>query len=332
LLVGVFKHGYGRFVDIAGDEQLCFSGFLANSLQQLKEEEESADFLEEMDDPDDIAARESSRSTKSAAKGILEAPILNKLLLWILDEEGQVRVQRTKVKECDMDGHALQTRLLEREHNKKSCLIFTPKEKKEIFQWGRKIGAPGAARHYEREGRVHEFKALSWALIGKLMRSARTGEELMAYFEEKVLPYCRKLVALQAPTVVDPNKPLVNLTKKRQHQIGSIFIDCGAPMEDNSPIMIDLAANLLKRTAIYRQACTILVEHHEALGTALRGEILRRDLGRLPVWWCPWIHDYAMILGINIYIYIYISIYIFVYLYLLHLPYWLLPSFILFLL
>ncbi len=242
-------------------------------MQQYKDDEEQSSFLEELDDDvqDDLeAARTSTAIHKHMPKG-LEAPILNKLLIWILEEESHpLRVQKAKVKESDMDGDALQQIYLDKERLKKTCQIFTLKEKKELFSWGRKIGGPKDARHYQRDGRKHDFHCLSWALVGKLMRSARSGEELSAYFETKLLPYCRKLVATQAAVEYDPDAPLVHLTKKKLHELSGLFIDVSAPLESNSPVMIELAASLLKRTAIYRHVCSILVDRHEALGHALR--------------------------------------------------------------
>ncbi len=272
LLVGVFKHGYGRFLDIANDEDLCFSKYIAETMQQYKDDEEQSSFLEELDDQDDPEeTRTAIINNKNMPKG-LEAPILNKLLIWILEEESTLRAQKAaaKVKECDMDGEALQAIYLDKERLKKTCQMFTVKEKKELFSWGRKIGGPKDARHYLRDCRQLDFHCLSWALVGKLMRSARSGEELSAYFEAKLLPYCRKLVASQAAVEYDPDAPLVHLTKKKLHELSGLFIDVGAPLESNSPVMIELAASLLKRTAIYRHACSVLVDRHEALGHALR--------------------------------------------------------------
>lgn len=116
-----------------------------------------------------------------------------------------------------------------------------------------------------------------------------------SYINHALLPLCFGL-CVQG---IEPNKKgnvqKIGLNKKATRK--SPIPDPCIPLFQHSSVAANNALAILRRTRLMK-AIRFIVGGGvpgELIFSFLRGPSMRRDLGSLPVWWCPWIHDLALL-------------------------------------
>jgi hypothetical protein len=144
----------------------------------------------------------------------------------------------------------------------------------------------GMEGEYDRNISLTTSKSMfSWKSVKRMSKVAMSEGQIEYYFTKVWLPFCQKLmISQQIPAVPSPS-----LDKT----IPSPFV---APNDHNMIARGLCQLSLLRQQTMYA-INYILTNHFKSLLDYLRDN-RGRSVDNMPVWWCPWIHDLALLLGI----------------------------------
>lgn len=161
-----------------------------------------------------------------------------------------------------------------------------------------------------RDGHEIDGKGYTWEDLLKRAGIKRTAVEVSSYYSRKFLPLCVELCHPNAAKAEDP-----------EDDDASFFPDPELPVNKHNAVSRGVAYIYLKRLQLSRAIRHVLKVHSSAVLQYLRSEealdtahpqtakdyvtydsVLEplsstSQFGDLPLWWCPWIHDFAVLVG-----------------------------------
>ncbi|ETV86000.1 hypothetical protein H257_02499 [Aphanomyces astaci] len=292
LCMGVFLHGYGRCAQIISDPRLCF---------HQREQSVTAD--------NPLAAEDKPKFPQP------EVQQMNRLLIWLLSIEDAQRQKQQEKKEksiSDMQkintldqsqklaaqrrqeaitwqflhldlmrhtvslGNANVWHAIREEGTTKMIKEWSTAERKSICYVLSTRGAPLV---------VDSASQWSWYLLVSKAHVYKSAMRAQRYVYDRVLAKCKELIVKESSALSRPNEIQ--------------FVDPYQAAALHGAKAKQMAFLLLRRTQMYRTVSYLLQHERDEVDNYLRsGDPGLTD--HMPVWWCPWIHDVALLEGMLI--------------------------------
>ncbi|RHY34335.1 hypothetical protein DYB32_001021 [Aphanomyces invadans] len=285
LCIGVFLHGYGRCAQIISDPRLCFHQ------REAEHNGEGSDVAEDKFPQPEVQQ-------------------MNRLLIWLLSIEDVQRQKQQEKKEKSMSDmqkintldqsqklaaqrrqEAITWQFLHLDLMRHAVALANAK----VWHAIREEGTTKAIKEWSTAERqsicyvlsvrgaplvVDSASQWSWYLLVSASHIHKSALRAQRYVYDRVLAKCKELILKDSSAVARPNE----IQFVDPYQAASLH---GAKAKQ-------MAFLLLRRTQIYRTVSYLLQHERDELDSVLRsGDVVLTE--RMPVWWCPWIHDAALL-------------------------------------
>lgn len=142
--------------------------------------------------------------------------------------------------------------------------------------------------------KLSESSKLTWKYIVKTAQLRKPPQRVARYVKEKFLPKCVKVSQIKIDRL-----PTYNYNHHQRLASGGIdYVDLTEKTASHGLKAKRLALLCLRRNKLLNALRWIKQNKNEDLLTYFQSEEARKAItDDLPVWWCPWIHDYGLIMG-----------------------------------
>ncbi|OQS03503.1 chromodomain-helicase-DNA-binding protein [Thraustotheca clavata] len=303
LCVGVFLHGYGRCSQIISDTRICF-------------QQREAAFVRENSGNANDDGSQVDGDGESTTKPKFQQPEvqqMNRLLIWLLSIE-DVQRQKQQEKQQKSSQEVVRTNTLEqsqkvaiqrRQDAMTWQLVHLELLRHSVYMQNKTVwGAilDGRSTQLIKEWSLDERKSVclllslcgaplvtssshewSWLNVVDAAQVLKSAARAQRYVYDRILPRCKELISKD-----------LSSASSRPNEV--VFVDPYQASNLHGQKSKLMASLLLRRTQIYRTLSYIVPSQQEALNNVLRSGLtwLTDDM---PAWWCPWIHDLALIQG-----------------------------------
>ncbi|KAF0696350.1 Aste57867_12909 [Aphanomyces stellatus] len=314
LCIGVFLHGYGRCAQILGDPRLCFHQRETEHGGGSSEDEPLVKVEKvEGGDATDEATTDKPKFPQP------EVQQMNRLLIWLLSIEDVQRQKQQEKKDKSMtDMQKINTLdqsqkvAAQRRHESLTWqflhmdLLRHAVTRRNAAVWRAVVegGTTKAVKEWSSDERmaicyvlatcgaplaVESASEWSWYWLVTSAHIYKSAMRAQRYVYDRVLAKCKELL-LKDSTTPAPAAAVVARPNEIQ------FVDPYQAASLHGPKAKQMAFLLLRRTQLYRTVSYLLHHDIDALDTKLRsGDAFLTD--DMPRWWCPWIHDRALLDG-----------------------------------
>jgi hypothetical protein len=143
------------------------------------------------------------------------------------------------------------------------------------------------------------FFQLTKSLLSKDVNLECDVKVLQMYFDHVFLPHCLRLCAKAPDSRVPDGHTMSKFTYNVVRSIRESPIpDPCVPMKEHSEEAVMMASTILRRARLARSIRWIASGNQissDMILSFLHGPVMREDLDGVPIWWCPWIHDLALL-------------------------------------
>mmetsp|Transcript_39977 Transcript_39977/g.82247 ORF Transcript_39977/g.82247 Transcript_39977/m.82247 type:complete len:1159 (-) Transcript_39977:502-3978(-) len=125
------------------------------------------------------------------------------------------------------------------------------------------------------------------------------GGSVQSYINDALLPHCLRL-CMEGEAILSNDTSRLSVHGRAHNIVRSPIPDPCLPVEMHSEEAIRYASMILRRVRLTRTVRFVAgggIPFEEVMST-LHGPSLRKSLGCLPLWWCPWIHDLGLLLHV----------------------------------
>lgn len=147
----------------------------------------------------------------------------------------------------------------------------------------------------EQQESTEEHDDLRWSYLIKEAHLQKSARQVERYVLEKFIPKCERVATMKIdPLAADQRMSAV-------HGLGGIeYVDVLAKTHSHGLKAKHVALLILRRMRLYRATHYVVTQKKAELLDYLKSDE-GRNVDELPVWWCPWIHDYGLMMGIKKY-------------------------------
>lgn len=138
-----------------------------------------------------------------------------------------------------------------------------------------------------------EENELSWSDLIQIAHLQKSKRQVERFVVEKFLPKCSRVSQLKIdPLAADQRLSAV-------HGLGGIeYVDVMVKTHSHGLKAKHIANIILRRVQLYKVVHHLITTKPQSVLTYLKSE-QGRMVDEMPVWWCPWIHDYGILQGMK---------------------------------
>lgn len=138
-----------------------------------------------------------------------------------------------------------------------------------------------------------ETDELSWSDLIRIAHLQKSKRQVERFVLEKFLPKCTRVSQLKIdPLAADQRLSAV-------HGLGGIeYVDVMVKTHSHGIKAKHLANIILRRIQLYKVVHHLITTRPQDVLTYLKSEA-GRMVDEMPIWWCPWIHDYGILQGMK---------------------------------
>lgn len=132
---------------------------------------------------------------------------------------------------------------------------------------------------------VGDLKKFTWKSFKEISKTTLSEQSIQTYYTSVWIPFCQQLISQTLSNVSS------HVSTHQEIPLPSL------PFSDHSLVSRGLCQIFFLRQQIVYAINYILSYHFRSLIDYLR-DMRGRSVDNMPIWWCPWIHDLALMLGI----------------------------------